>query len=143
MRILSLGCPLPDPLVDNYDWASALSFYDYDALIIDPAEAVSKLIEGITKQGQSFATYNSEPVLDGPTTAEAVGLADLLRRRRGEIEKFLAAGGLIVVMAYPDVPHPSVSGFTGAHRYYWLPAPSGLDYSPKTLQPASGRHVAD
>lgn len=141
MRILSLGCPLPDSLIDNYDWASALSFYDYDALIIDPAEAVSKLVEGIVQFGQSFATYNGEPVLDGPSTADAVGLADLLRRRRAETERFLANGGLIVVMAYPDVPHPRVGGFTGAHRYYWLPAPAGTDYGPAYLQAAGGRHV--
>lgn len=142
MRILSLGCPLPDSLIDNYDWASALSFYDYDAMIVDPAEAVSKLVEGIAQFGQSFATYNGEPVVDGPTTADAVGLADLLRRRRNETERFLAGGGLIVVMAHPDVPHPRVTGFTGAHRYYWLPAPTGSDYGARTLQPAGGKHVS-
>ncbi|MGE0685749.1 MAG: hypothetical protein AB7P33_03315 [Dehalococcoidia bacterium] len=142
MRILSLGCPLPDSLIDNYDWASALSFYDYDALIVDPMVAVSQFVEGIVNSGESFATYNNEPVLDGPTTADAVGLADLLRRRRVETERFLAGGGLIVVMAYPDVPHPRVSGFTGAHRYYWLPAPEGTDYGSKFLQPAGGKHVA-
>jgi hypothetical protein len=119
-----------------------MSFFDYDAMIVDPAEAVSRFIEGIVNTGESFATYNNEPVLDGPTTAESVGLADLLRRRRNETERFLAAGGLIVVMAYPDVPHTRVSGFTGAHRYYWLPAPEGYDYGMNTLQPASGKHVA-
>jgi hypothetical protein len=142
LRILALGCPLPDSLIDNYDWASALSFYDYDAMIVDPSVAVSQFIEGIVTSGESFATYNNEPVFDGPTTAEAVGLADLLRRRRLETERVLANGGLIVVLAYPDVAHPRVSGFTGAHRYYWLPAPEGTDYGPKFLQPAGGRHVA-
>ena len=39
------------------------------------------------------------------------------------------------MFAHPDVPHPSVSGFTGAHRYYWLPAPEGQDYSIKHLKP--------
>ena len=33
MRILALGQPLPDPLIDNYNWASAPSFFDYDAII--------------------------------------------------------------------------------------------------------------
>jgi hypothetical protein len=141
MRILALGCPLPDSLIDNYDWASALSFYDYDAIIVDPSVAVSQFIEGIVTSGESFATYNSEPVLDGPTTAESVGLADLLRQRRLETERFLAGGGLIVVLAYPDVTHSRVAGFTGAHRYYWLPAPEGADYGTGHLQPATGKHV--
>ncbi len=39
------------------------------------------------------------------------------------------------------MPHASVSGFTGAHRYYWLPAPEGKDYSSKYLKAAGGRHV--
>lgn len=142
MRILSLGCPLSDSQIDNYDWASAPSFYDYDAVIVDPAEAVSKLVEGIVQQGQSYATYNSEPVLDGPTTAEAVGLADLLQRRRRETERFLARGGLLVVMTHPDVAHRGVSGYGGAHRYYWLPAPVDADYGPRFLEPAAGTHVA-
>ena len=45
MRILSLGQALPDSSIDNYSWASALSFFDYDALIVDPAVAVSEMIE--------------------------------------------------------------------------------------------------
>jgi hypothetical protein len=142
VRILSLGAPLPHSQVDNYDWASAPSFFDYDAVVIEPAESVSRLIEGIVKRGESFATFNNEPVLDGMTTDEAVGLADLLRRRREEVQRFLSIGGLLIVYAYPDVPHPGVGGFNGAHRYYWLPAPAGTNYGPDYLQPASGRYVS-
>ena len=36
MRILSLGQALPDSTIDNFNWASALSFFDYDALVVDP-----------------------------------------------------------------------------------------------------------
>ena len=140
MRILSLGIGLPDAAIDNYNWASALSFYDYDAIVVEPSQAVSRLIEGIIK-GEQYKTYDDIPVADGPTTAETVGLSELLRRRRDETERLLAKGGLVVVFGHPDVPHPNVSGFTGAHRYYWLPAPAGKDYSTKHLKPAGGRHV--
>lgn len=141
MRILSLGCGLPDPSVDNYNWASALSFFDYDAVVVDPAEAVSKLVGEVTAGGGDYATYDDVPIVAGPTTADAVGLADLLRRRREETERFLAKGGLLVCFAYPDVPHPDVPGFTGCHRYYWLPAPAGKDYGPGYVKPAGGRQV--
>ena len=142
MRILALGTALPDSSVDNYDWASAPSFFDYDALVVEPAQSVSKLVEGVVEgKGDAPLTYEDEAVLDGPTTASAVGLADLLRRRRDETERLLARGGLVVCFAYPDVPHPHVSGFTGCHRYYWLPAPKGLDYGSAYVKPASGTQV--
>jgi hypothetical protein len=140
LRILSLGIGLPDAAIDNYNWASALSFYDYDAIVVEPAQGISRLIEGIVK-GEQYKTYDGIPVADGPTTSETVGLSDLLRRRRDETERLLARGGVVVVFAHPDVPHPSVAGFTGAHRYYWLPAPEGTDYSSQHLKPAAGRHV--
>jgi hypothetical protein len=141
MRILSLGQGLPDAAIDNFNWASALSFYDYDAIVVEPAEAVSALVEGIARGEGDFQTYDEIPVADGPTTSETVGLADLLRRRRDETEKLLARGGLVVVFGYPDVPHPRVAGFTGCHRYYWLPAPTGADYGANFVKAASGRHV--
>ncbi|MPZ50110.1 MAG: hypothetical protein GEU75_12570 [Dehalococcoidia bacterium] len=141
MRILSLGFGLPDSQVDNYDWASALSFYDYDAIVVDPAEAVSKLVEDLTKAGAGYITYNEEPITEGPSTALAVGLADLLRSRREEVERLLAHGGIVVVFAYPDVPHTHVFGFNGCHRYYWLPAPTGADYGPNFIKRAAGTQV--
>ena len=142
MRILTLGCPLPDPQIDNHDWANAPSFFDYDVIVVDPAGAVSELVEGVLRQGASPLTYTDEPIEDGPTTETSVGLADLLRRRQEETERLLARGGLVVCFAQPDVPHPRVSGFPGCHRYYWLPAPPDLDYGPKRLRPAHGASVS-
>lgn len=138
MRILSLGIALPDPQVDNYTWSSAPSFFDYDAIVVDPAVAVSDMIEGVVRDGTSYTSYNEEPVENGPTTANTIGLADLLKRRADETERLLGKGGLVVCFAYPDVPHPKVSGFTGCHRYHWLPAPPGSTYAPPYLCPASG-----
>ena len=135
-----MGIGLPDAAIDNYNWASSLSFYDYDAIIVEPQQGVSRMIEGIVK-GDQYKTYDDIPITDGPTTAETFGLSELLRRRRDETERLLAKGGVVVVFAHPDVPHPSVAGFTGAHRYHWLPAPEGKDYSTKYLKPAGGRHV--
>jgi hypothetical protein len=140
LRILSLGIGMPDASVDNYNWASSLSFYDYDAIVVEPQQAVSRLIEGVIK-GEQYKTYDDIPIADGPTTSETFGLSELLRRRRDETERLLAKGGLVVVFAHPDVPHPKVSGYTGAHRYHWLPAPEGTDYSSVRVKAAGGRHV--
>jgi hypothetical protein len=142
VRILSLGQGLPDAAIDNFNWASALSFYDYDAIIVDPLEAVSRLIDGVVRDGTGFFTYHDEPITDGPSTSESVGLADLLRRRRLETERLLARGGLVVCFGYPDLPHPNVSGFTGCHRYYWLPAPTGTDFGPNYIKAAGGRNIS-
>lgn len=142
MRILTLGCALPDSSIDNYDWASAPSFFDYDAIVVEPQQAISKMIaEVVNGTGETPLTYDDEAVLDGPSTADTIGLADLLRRRRDETERLLSRGGLVVVFAYPDVAHNSVSAFTGAHRYYWLPAPEGKDYGTSYLKPAGGTQV--
>jgi hypothetical protein len=141
VRILALGQGLPDPAIDNFNWASALSFYDYDAIVVEPSEAVSRFVEAVSAGSGSYLTYDDIPVAEGPTNADNVGLVDVLRRRRDEVERLLARGGLVVCFGYPDVPHPRVAGFTGCHRYYWLPAPPGFDYGAAHVKPASGRSV--
>jgi len=141
VQILSVGFTLPDSQVDNYDWGSAPSFFDYDAIVVDPYVAVSELIEGILRGEGSRLTYSDEPIEDGPTTPTSIGLADLLRRRAEETEMLLARGGLVVCFGYPDVAHPRVSGFQGAYRYYWLPAAPGKDFGPAYLRHAHGTHV--
>ena len=141
MHILSIGHGMPDQTIDNYNWASALSLFDYDALLIDPMLGVSKFVEDVARGEGEYETYDELPVGEGFTNADAVGLVDILRRRRDETERFLARGGLVVCFAYPDVAHTRIVGFTGFHRYHWLPAPEGSDYGPAYLKPASGRSV--
>lgn len=140
MRVLVIGFPLPDPQIDNYSFASAPSFFDYDALVVDPS-SVSQVIEDVVEGRAERATHFDQPVLNGPTSPQAVGLADLLRRRQEETARLLALGRPVVCFAYPDVPHPRVVGFNGCHRYYWLPAPPGLDYGPGLLMPGDGTSV--
>jgi len=140
MRALVIGFPLPDPQIDNYDFLSAPSFFDYDALVVDTA-SVSHAIEEVVDQSQERRTFADEPVVNGPTSPVTVGLVDALRRRQEETQRLLARGHLVVCLAYPDVPHPRVTGFPGCHRYYWLPAPAGLTYAPPHLMPGEGTDV--
>jgi len=141
MRILSIGQGMPDPAMDNYNWASALSFFDFDALLIDPMLGVSKFVEDVARGEGDYKTYDDLPIAEGFTNADAVGVVDILRRRHDETERFLTRGGLVVCFAYPDVAHNRVLGFTGFHRYHWLPAPEGTNYGAEYLKPANGRAV--
>jgi hypothetical protein len=138
MRILSLGYPLPNPQVDNYSFASAPCFFDYDAVVADP-EALSRLIEEVVDQTAEHATAESQPVVNGATGPLATGLAHLLLRRQTETARLLANGRCVVCLIRPDVVHHRVAGFSGCNRYFWLPAPPGLQYREPHLMPGSGQ----
>ncbi|MEX1255546.1 MAG: hypothetical protein WEE64_14505 [Dehalococcoidia bacterium] len=127
MRVLSLGFPMPGPQVDNYSFASAPAFFDYDAIVVSP-QALSQLIEEVVAGTAEHATRARERIVNGPTAPDAVGLADVLRDRQEETARLLARGGLAVCFGYPNVVHASVAGFAGCDRYFWLPAPPGLAY---------------
>src|SRR5436190_6452598 len=82
-RILSLGFPLPGTQVDNYNFISAPSFFDYDAMVVDP-RSLSQLIEGVIDGSVQAATFAGIPVGNAPTSPTAASLADVLLRRRDE-----------------------------------------------------------
>jgi hypothetical protein len=140
MRILSLGFPLPGAPIDNATFVSAPSFFDYDALIVDP-RALSQLIEEVVDATAEHRTSSGERVLNAPTAPDAVGLAELLRDRQDETARLLARGGLVVCFAHPDVGHHRVAGFSGCDRYFWLPAPPGLQYREPFLRRGSGTEI--
>lgn len=80
-RILSLGYPMPGVQVDNYNLLSAPSFFDYDALVVDPhatARYVRDVLEG-TAEGRTFSEHGSLPVPQG--------------RERSRLRTCLAEGG--------------------------------------------------
>ncbi|MEX0786677.1 MAG: hypothetical protein WD939_08580 [Dehalococcoidia bacterium] len=140
MRILSLGFPLPGAPIDNHSFASAPSFFDYDAIIADPS-ALSQLIEDIVEGSAEHTTHAGERVVNGASGPGAVGLADLLHDRQDETSRLLARGGLVVCMAYPNVVHQRVTGFSGCDRYFWLPAPAGVRYGEPHLRRGAGTEV--
>src|SRR3972149_2318500 len=116
MRALVLGFPLPDPQIDNYNFLSAPSFFDYDALVVDTA-SVSRAIEEVVRQSQERLTYTDEPVVTG------------------------AAAPVAGRVAYPGVPRPKLAGLPGCPRYFCRPAPAGLSYGPPHLMPGEGTDV--
>ncbi|MCH8849192.1 MAG: hypothetical protein IIC89_00005, partial [Chloroflexi bacterium] len=140
MRILSLGFPMPGAPVQNHSFASAPSFFDYDALVVHP-QALSILIEQVVDAGEEHTTRSGERVVNAATGPDVVGLADLLRDRQEETARLLSRGGLVVCFAYPNVIHSRVAGFSGCDRYFWLPAPAGLQYREPFLRRGAGSNI--
>ena len=140
MRILSLGFPMPGPPVDNHSFAGAPTFFDYDALVVDP-QALSQLIEEIADGSERHITRAGDRVLNGPGGPGTVGLADLLRDRRDETARLLARGGVVVCFAYPNVVHGRVAGWAACDRYCWLPAPDALRYTEPFLRRGDGTQL--
>lgn len=139
MRILSLGVPMPGAAVDNHSFANAPAFFDYDALVVDPA-ALSQLIEEIVDGSAEHATRSGERVINRAAQPGAVSLAALLRDRRTEAERLLARGGLVVCFALPNVAHERVAGID-CDRYCWLPAPPALQYDEPFLRRGDGSEI--
>ncbi len=138
MRILSLGFPMPGPCVDNHTFANAPSFFDYDAIVVDP-RALSDLIEEIADGSELHTARSGERVVNGPSGPGVIGLADLLRDRRDETARL--RGGIVVCFAYPNVMHERVAGLAGCDRYCWLPAPEGVRYEEPFLRRGEGSGI--
>lgn len=140
MRALVLSYPLPDPKFDNYTFVSAPSFFDYDALIVDPT-GITRVVEDALRQSEELNTFVNQPVANAPTTPSTVGLAEQLLRRSDETARLLAQGGLVVCILRPNVLHNGVNGFPGCDRYYWLPAAEGVHYGGSYLMPGEGQQT--
>lgn len=141
MRILSLGFPLPGPAIDNFTFLDAPSFFDYDALVVDP-RALSQVIEEVVSDSAAHTHYSGERILNAQSGANCVSLAELLRNRANETARILARGGLVVCLAVPNAAHEGVQDVASVDRYYWLPAPSGLAYDAPFMRRGGGTEFA-
>jgi hypothetical protein len=143
-RILSLGFPLPGPQVDNYNFLSAPSFFDYDAVVVDP-HALSLLIDSVLAGTAEAATFAGVPVLNAPASPASASLGDVLLRRRDETARLLATGGAIICFAHPPATHAGIAGTDALDDYYWLPDEIAGACRPPALLAGEGTqaHVVD
>jgi hypothetical protein len=118
-RILSLGFPLPGVRVDNYNFLSAPSFFDYDALVVDPAD-LSQLIDGVADGSVEVKTFGGAPVRNVPALPDDVALAGVLLRRRDEVAHLLDHGGVVVFFAHPPQVHRGIDSIDQIDDLYWL-----------------------
>ncbi|MCC7362863.1 MAG: hypothetical protein IT303_00705 [Dehalococcoidia bacterium] len=140
MRLLAIGYPLPNVNIDNYNVLTAPSYFDYDALFIDPA-SVTRVVRELLENEHEFEAFDGRPVINGPTSAAAISAADQVRRRGEEAQRLLERGGVIVVMARPNAVQAGLVGFEGCDRYSWLPAPAGAAWGVPLLRQAEGKTV--
>jgi hypothetical protein len=141
MRTLVVGIPLPHVTFDNYSFISAPALSDYQRIIVEMS-AVSGAIEEVIAGTREHRDFAGHRVQNGPSTAAAFSLADLLHMRRRETDWFFARGGILVAFAHPDVAHPGVEGICGWRRYSWLPSPTDFRYDVH-LQPGFGTPGAE
>jgi hypothetical protein len=128
MRTLVLGIPLPHVSFDNYSFLSAPSLFEYSRIIVD-VSAVSETVEQVVSGTREHSTFARQTVVNGPGNHASFSLADLLRLRRIEAERFFDRGGDLVCLAYPDAAHSGIAGLPAWRRYDWLPAPGSFSYA--------------
>jgi len=138
-RILSLGFPLPGPLVDNYTFLSAPSFFDYDAIVVD-LRALSLLIDGVLDGSAEAETFGGARVRARDAGHGDEPLSTILLRRRGEAAMLLDNGGAIVCFASPPAAH-AVPGAGEIDDAFWLPDDAARACRAPALVPADGRKV--
>ncbi len=144
-RILSLDFPLPGPLVDNFNFLTAPAFFDYDAIVVDPA-ALSLLIEGAVDGSLDAESFGGRAIRNVPAQPQELSLAEVLLRRRDETRALLAHGGIVACFAVPATAHTGIDGIERLDDYYWLREPSNVasddgfgDEVPATARDAAQR----
>lgn len=140
MRLLAIGFPLPSPDVDNYTVLTAPSYFDYDALLVDP-ESLTSIAARLQDEGAEFEAQDGRPIINGPSSAASVGAADQFLRRTEETQRLLDNGGVVIVLGRPNATQAGIRGFEGCDRYSWLPAPAGVAWGQPNIRAAEGRQV--
>ena len=138
MRVLSIGHPLPNPAVDNRTIFDAPTLFDYEAIILD-LEAVQASIREAALATAPHQTSAGVPVHNGESIGGAVGLAELLNRRRDEMTRALERGAVVAAYLYPPSLLTEVAGMSGLDRYFLLPAPPGMGWDAQTIRGGEGR----
>jgi hypothetical protein len=140
MKVLVIGFPTPNPDVENYQALTAPSYYDYEALVVDPESLTRSATELLTGE-REFSAQDGRTVVNAASSASAVSAGEMFSRRTEETVRLLEAGGTVIVLGRPNAPITGIVGFEGADRYSWLPAPSGLSWASPYLVPAEGKNV--
>lgn len=140
MRVLVVGYPLPHSVMENFSVLTAPSYFDYDALVIDPAgitASVRELLDG----EKEFSANDGRPVLNAPDTATVASIAVQVQRRNEETQRLLEAGRTVICIGRPNASQSGVLGFEGCDRFSWLPAPAGMTWGPPNIRPAEGKSI--
>jgi hypothetical protein len=139
-RTLIIGLSLPNVAFDNATFLSAPSFSEYSRIVVD-VSGVAKSVQGVVDGTSTAATFGGQAVVNGPTSAYAFPLPELLAMRQREADWLLRGGGWVAVLGHPPVSISGINGMPDWDDYSWLPAPDGAAYS-DLLKPGFGREGA-
>ena len=140
MRLLSIGRPLPDRVIDNHSIFNAPAAFDYDAIAIDP-EGVFSSIRALLDASSEQRTHSDRQVVNA-LAGPGAPAGEILQRRRDEFVRALERGALVVVFAHAQALITEVAGFPGVDRYFFLPAPAGLAWDGELIRWGEGSNVA-
>lgn len=126
--------------VDEDNFASASSFYDYDAVFLDPAELSSLWTDHLRPQGDG--SFRSNPREDGGLTR---GLQNLMRARQEEVEELLNKNSSVFCkLRKPGKELTVVKNGENESigSYSWLPTTEGLiDPVSKGIKKRKGKRL--
>ncbi len=137
---LVIGFALPNFKIDNYNVFSAPSYFDYEAIIVDPA-SITRDAGNLVTGEMSPEAFDGRAIVNGATSGTAVSAAEQIRRRGPETVRLLETGGIVVVFGRPNTVVTGLLGFEGCDRYAWLPAPAGMSWGAPYLRAAEGKQV--
>ncbi|MCA9854141.1 MAG: hypothetical protein KC482_11195, partial [Dehalococcoidia bacterium] len=123
MKVIVVGLPTPNPDIENYTAFNAPSYYDFDALVIDP-DSLTRVAGELLSGEKEFNAQDGRTIVNAASNASGVSAGDQFQRRGAETERILESGGTVIVIGRPNAPITGIVGFEGADRYSWLPAPS-------------------
>lgn len=131
MRTLIIGLSLPSTDFDNHSFLNAPSFAEFHQIVVDTA-TVGRCVDDVVRGSAAHTTYGGQAIVNGEASAYAFSLRVLLDMRRRETQWVLSHGGLIVLMASPEVTQPEVAG--GVWRSYdWLPPSEDFSFETDLL----------
>jgi hypothetical protein len=139
-RTLLLGLSLPHVSFDNATFVNGPSLSEYSRVVVDTA-AAARAVQDIVDGNSVATTFGGQAVVNGPSSAYAFPLTELLAMRRRESERLLAAGGLMVLTGHPVSAISGIHGLDAWSSHSWLPDPNDLPYA-DLLQPGFGREGA-
>ena len=70
MRLLAIGYPLPNVNIDNYNALTAPSYFDYDAMFIDPA-SITKVVRTLIESEDQFDAFDGRPKPPPPSSVRS------------------------------------------------------------------------
>ncbi len=141
MRVLSLSHRMQNRLLDNHSIFNAPNLADYDAIVFDVA-GVFESVRAAAEGRQEFQTHTFVPVVNGDTVDATAGIADILQRRREEMQRALERGAVVIVYLAPISRFGGVAGLQGYDRYFLLPAPEGMAWDSTTIKGGEGSSAA-